>query len=1704
MARQMSPAFARRVVARITDWLATATPFPNTLLMSVVLGGFSQCEAAVSGLQSLLQSSLTTLAAPDTPDTRLQWHAAIAVGIVANPDAAAACVDMLVRAVQRLVSHSEKKVRKEGLRLLQYTLRSLSYVSVAPATQGPSAAFAYGTPALQHFDTLLTRAATGAGHVLPQLCDTLQARVDAPTPARRRAALDLMNAMLVPAVAALYEALPSGFQPTVPSFAAAAAASTPPHASTEAGGDGGSKKPRKSADLLARHTKLVSRCLMGAFAAIPEVLRDVDDTLVHLGSNCARFVWCPLRRCVVDENDEIAAGSSYVNTLCSLRAALTLVAVDLCVAFQRDDVLSRNASLMRKLVAILRSAAYLGSHVVPWQIVTTHESHSSDIGEGGAFGVTSIVADVIAAIERAATCGQLPDRYAAIVLYPQPLVSWISWVRSEHRQYGRRANAKRRMLRWLQHQADGTDAVLEGEQIEEDGGEEDDVEEVEAEGEADEVLDDEEVDADEATMGMGEQDHDELVKSISVARSLALPAWQDAAVLRERLSHLLGTSAPDNVAAAELPRLLSMAAAMDLSRHPLRNVVELAVDTMVRLSTLTPWLYNPLLQKTLADSSTLPSVPGMDAAVVSAPAAGLSASPAPEPPSPDAAAGGATSLTDVSLSAGRDLFCRITSIVAVLAARWSRIVTKAENVPDYVRVLVQCEALVLSTRQPEVQRARQAIAMLLEQCVTYWNPMSVRRASNAVSEEATLHDVQARIMHIMYPTYNVAVDVGGDSAEPARAARVLDSRGAPVSSAAPLSGCQVRPGLEASLGVLSAFVTPVVLRTLSSPLLPAATTASVAAASKRPPPQTVECAEAVWLWCMSALLSPDKAVVRGAAAMLARCLLMRWMKQQSALALLPLPRVHALMRSASYVSQLVMALTGVVAAGRNTITLQWPNLRSPETTFHAPFALLSELMCMLFPESAPLLAVALEELVEARAGAGASFPGTSVPGDAGSATAVSDNPALQPEGTHDQSTVVRRRIVAVHLVSGMLRFSVLAGVWRGTNTTSAPSGPTSPTCESDIECTAARAAVAEKVLAVLFHLVKTGNSLSIATLRRAMLHILHGIPRVLRTRLEARIVAHVVRVVARTRQHVDTALSESCLMGTSLALRVVDSASDGASAAASTAPGAAATFAAFGRWVALLRAVLQAYRVSTSAHGTSCLNPLLTNAQALQLCYGTLAAVRNLSAADMQDDVAALAAEDDVTGVLFSPELREGLVQLLDHPFQDCRFAAGLALGALIQVQALPQYVSDVSGRGEWATAWEAAFYSRALGKAFYWFVLNRTTSSSEETPEKTAATNFMEALLLMLLGLRQGVLGICQWAPAAALFPAALRACQASQSTLSSYADTVCTKLGQLPWRPLFACDEQRALRQWRSLQLVCQQNFSSSSACAGVLADLEAMPLAAPRESSSSAEAMASRAHLSCASIMFALFQRMVILPAAASSTNQHQSAVDASPALVPAGSTTSGGAGGSGASSRLASWTVRFGALTGFQRSWQSQYLNMAPHQQEELLRLVCTALRDESVEVQDAASELLVSTILCMPLEVQLRFAHDQVTSARAVKLPAARRVGAARGEDSSPPVPAAGADKQKGMKALRTRTAHVRAALAVMRSHPFDLPAALVDVVDALTRFAQDPAPIGFAVKQAFKDFYHTHQDNWTAHRDMFTPDQLTNFMEVLGTPSYFA
>jgi len=173
-------------------------------------------------------------------------------------------------------------------------------------------------------------------------------------------------------------------------------------------------------------------------------------------------------------------------------------------------------------------------------------------------------------------------------------------------------------------------------------------------------------------------------------------------------------------------------------------------------------------------------------------------------------------------------------------------------------------------------------------------------------------------------------------------------------------------------------------------------------------------------------------------------------------------------------------------------------------------------------------------------------------------------------------------------------------------------------------------------------------------------------------------------------------------------------------------------------------------------------------------------------------------------------------------------------------------------------------------------------------------------------------------------------------------------------------------------------------------------------------------------------------------------------------------------------------------------------------DRLLDIACGRLKDSQNEVQDAASATLVGFMMTLSEAKQVELAEPfkALVSTKVPKKPNAADRAAAEGDS----VKQAELDKRlkKHTSRLKKRHAGVLGLGALVLAHPYDIPSFLPDALILLSRCNADPVPVSTTVRHVFTQFKRTHHDNWEEHKRHFSPEQLTDLVDLLVSPTYYA
>jgi len=214
------------------------------------------------------------------------------------------------------------------------------------------------------------------------------------------------------------------------------------------------------------------------------------------------------------------------------------------------------------------------------------------------------------------------------------------------------------------------------------------------------------------------------------------------------------------------------------------------------------------------------------------------------------------------------------------------------------------------------------------------------------------------------------------------------------------------------------------------------------------------------------------------------------------------------------------------------------------------------------------------------------------------------------------------------------------------------------------------------------------------------------------------------------------------------------------------------------------------------------------------------------------------------------------------------------------------------------------------------------------------------------------------------------------------------------------------------------------------------------------------------------------------------------------------TGSGAAPSASAEGSKGWSVRAAALK-FTVPLRAHGLMLLSHADDErLLRLYVSRLGDPNFSAAEAAGKAAVGVMMTLRPSLQAALG-DAFVHATAIKLP--RKVAPPASFVASPPEQIAEYRlyRKRLARAVRGRLAGVLGASAVVGAHPFDVPSFLPGLLSALAKHLLDPQPIAGVVRDVFMGFKHTHTDNWEAHKAAFTPEQLSDLVDLLVSPTYY-
>mmetsp|Transcript_88473 Transcript_88473/g.235374 ORF Transcript_88473/g.235374 Transcript_88473/m.235374 type:complete len:2151 (+) Transcript_88473:23-6475(+) len=218
------------------------------------------------------------------------------------------------------------------------------------------------------------------------------------------------------------------------------------------------------------------------------------------------------------------------------------------------------------------------------------------------------------------------------------------------------------------------------------------------------------------------------------------------------------------------------------------------------------------------------------------------------------------------------------------------------------------------------------------------------------------------------------------------------------------------------------------------------------------------------------------------------------------------------------------------------------------------------------------------------------------------------------------------------------------------------------------------------------------------------------------------------------------------------------------------------------------------------------------------------------------------------------------------------------------------------------------------------------------------------------------------------------------------------------------------------------------------------------------------------------------------------------------------------------RSESWQVRAAVLPFLQICVFRHQFVIAEEDMAAVQRLVVELLGDTQVEVREMASAAVsvLVRISGSPLALDLRdlflnwanpTSRNNSTTSIGRNFSSIRCGGklSSTADDSclSRSFPQGLVQPSFGGDVVR-RHAGVLGLAGLVGAYPYDVPAFMPEVLVQLAEFVQEPMPIRQTVRNAFGEFWRTHQDAWPVLKERFTEDQLLTLTNLLASPAYFS
>ncbi|GAA5836406.1 hypothetical protein JCM11251_007072, partial [Rhodosporidiobolus azoricus] len=185
---------------------------------------------------------------------------------------------------------------------------------------------------------------------------------------------------------------------------------------------------------------------------------------------------------------------------------------------------------------------------------------------------------------------------------------------------------------------------------------------------------------------------------------------------------------------------------------------------------------------------------------------------------------------------------------------------------------------------------------------------------------------------------------------------------------------------------------------------------------------------------------------------------------------------------------------------------------------------------------------------------------------------------------------------------------------------------------------------------------------------------------------------------------------------------------------------------------------------------------------------------------------------------------------------------------------------------------------------------------------------------------------------------------------------------------------------------------------------------------------------------------------------------------------------------------SWRVRLDVLLPLQVFYFHHLFFLSDDLITELMDTLCDLMRDEKLEVREAAANTLSGIVRCSRRSAIASLIARFRKVLKETKIPKRRDKEGKEVEGYQPAI-------------VKTHSA-VLGISSIIRANPFDVPSYVPSILLEMGRHATSPPPLSTTVRSTLNDFRKTHSDSWETDQKVFSSEQLADLQDLLSGGSY--